>query len=413
MPIRAETITAMSPVDIGWWTAAALLVYLSVPLAAWLLTLVRAGLCLLGSSGCHERRIGEHGPVPLLFLVPAHNEEKVIGECMQSLLAQDYPPDMRSVVVIADNCSDGTVEVVRDLGAECLVRAAPDLPGKPHAIAWALERVGDLARWEACVIVDADSLVPANFAAKLAGYAPLRNRLAQPYNTISNPAASWLTRLAAVLGRARYEIEYPLRQAAGLNCPMTGNGMCLGSDLLARDGWQAFSLTENWEVYADYTTRGFEIVLANDARIYSLETESMSASRTRRSRWSRGRLQVLKTYWLKILNSNKIGWHQKLDLFADLSGLPPTIHALASAALAASFFTLLDGATTRYLGAIALACALPLVATSTIALAKDPEPAKAALALLALPFYALWRGWLLIESLFMSRESVWRKTERG
>lgn len=403
----------MSPVDVGMWAAAAFLVYLAVPLAAWLLTLLRAALNLIGRPKGRVRERGGDGIVPLLFLVPAHNEQSVIGGCIQSLLAQDYPGDMRSVIVIADNCSDGTAEVVRELGAECLVRTAPDLPGKPHAIAWALERVGELARWEACVIVDADSHVPADFAAKLGGHAPLRTRLAQPYNTISNPGASWLTRLGAVLGRARYEIEYPLRQAAGLNCPMTGNGMCLGSELLARDGWQAFSLTENWEVYADYTCKGVEIVLANDARIYSLETESVSASRTRRSRWSRGRLQVLRAYWRKILNTKEIGWHQKLDLFADLSGLPPTIHTLASVGLSATFLIVLDGTTSHYLGGIALACTLPLVSTSAIALARDPEPAKATLALLVLPFYALWRGWLLLDSLFMNRESVWRKTERG
>lgn len=403
----------MSHGHLGWWIAVALLVYLSVPLAAWILTLVQAAWNLVRGSGSEVQRVGGDHVVPLLFLVPAHNEESVIGDCIQSLLAQDYPSHMRSVVVIADNCSDGTAKVAGDLGAECLVRTAADRPGKPHAIAWALESVGDLARWEACVIVDADSLVPADFAAKLSGHAPLRTRLVQPYNTISNPTATWLTRLGAVLGRARYEVEYPLRQAAGLNCPLTGNGMCLGTDLLARDGWQAFSLTENWEIYADYTTRGVETALVNDARIYSVETESMAASRTRRSRWSRGRLQVLHGYWKKILTTTRISWHQKLNLFADLSGLPPTIHALASVGLAASFFFVFaDGVTTQYLGAVALASALPLVSTSAIALVKDPEPAKATLALLALPLYVVWRGWLLLDSLFTNRESVWRKTER-
>ena len=140
--------------------------------------------------------------------------------------------------------------------------------------------------------------------------------------------------------------------AAGeLNCPLTGNGMCIGSDILAQHGWTAFSLTENWELYADYTARGIRIDLANQARLYALESESLSGSRTRRSRWLRGRAHVLGAYWRPICRSRSIRWHQKLDAIAELATLPPTVHTFVALASAIILFFVLDDSVSRWFGA--------------------------------------------------------------
>jgi glycosyltransferase involved in cell wall biosynthesis len=46
----------------------------------------------------------------VVALVPAHNEEAAIGLALDSLAAQTRRPDL--VIVIPDNCTDGTVAVV-------------------------------------------------------------------------------------------------------------------------------------------------------------------------------------------------------------------------------------------------------------------------------------------------------------
>ncbi|MBS2021457.1 MAG: glycosyltransferase, partial [Deltaproteobacteria bacterium] len=40
------------------------------------------------------------------FVVPAHNEERGIGDTVRSLLAVTWPREAFRVVVVADNCSD-------------------------------------------------------------------------------------------------------------------------------------------------------------------------------------------------------------------------------------------------------------------------------------------------------------------
>ncbi|MBQ1483985.1 MAG: glycosyltransferase, partial [Eubacterium sp.] len=51
-------------------------------------------------------------------LIPARNEEQVIGRSVGSLLAQDYPRGLFEVFVIPNNCSDGTEAAALAAGAK-------------------------------------------------------------------------------------------------------------------------------------------------------------------------------------------------------------------------------------------------------------------------------------------------------
>lgn len=346
----------------------------------------------------------------LLFLVPAHNEEKHIGPCVQALLRQAYPGDRRRVVVIADNSSDGTAAIARAEGAECLERADARLPGKPRALAWALEQL--LADpWDACVIIDADTVVAADYARELARHSPLRGKAVQTYFGTLNERDTWLTRLAGVLTRCRYEVTYPLKARAALNCPLTGNGMSIGRELLEPQGWDAFSLTENWELFARYTSRGVVIDLAAGAKLFSQEASSMGQGQTQRKRWLAGRLGVLRSYGRAILGSRAIGPHQKLDALVELGGPSPVLH-LTVAVLVAVAAGLTPGPEGRWIALVALLSLTHLVVPVIVVLARHPEPGRTLAAFAMLPAYAVWRVFVLIRTVMGRKDTTWRRTAR-
>jgi cellulose synthase/poly-beta-1,6-N-acetylglucosamine synthase-like glycosyltransferase len=56
------------------------------------------------------------GPVTVTVLIPAHNEESCIGQTIRSLQAQSHHPER--IVVVADNCTDGTVAIASACGVE-------------------------------------------------------------------------------------------------------------------------------------------------------------------------------------------------------------------------------------------------------------------------------------------------------
>lgn len=49
-----------------------------------------------------------------MAIIPAHNEEAVVGNLVESLKNQDYPKDLYDIYVIADNCTDNTAKIARE-----------------------------------------------------------------------------------------------------------------------------------------------------------------------------------------------------------------------------------------------------------------------------------------------------------
>jgi len=67
------------------------------------------------------------------IVIAARNEEAVIGRLLESIRLQDYPSELLTVFVVADNCTDGTAQAARSGGAVCYERCDPDHRTKGYA----------------------------------------------------------------------------------------------------------------------------------------------------------------------------------------------------------------------------------------------------------------------------------------
>lgn len=347
---------------------------------------------------------------PLLFLVPAHDEEDLIGRCVESLRTQDYPADRLTVMVIADHCRDRTATVAREAGANVLVRRNERQRGKHHAIDWALEQL-PLDDWSAMVVIDADTIVDTGYARHLARRAPLRRALIQTYVGMSNEFENWLTRMAGLLTRNRWGVALPLKDGADLNCPLTGDGSVFGTEILMEYGWDVETITEGWELYSRYTLEGLMVDYEDRARLYAQETRSVEQSETQRQRWTAGRMAVLRRYWWRILKSRELPLLQRLDLIAELSSTGPVMHGfLGFSGLIVTL--LLNPPLTPLLIALFATTVIQPVLYSLISLAKHPEPVATLGASLRLPLYAAWRIPVGVKAFLMSGTERWIRTGR-
>lgn len=367
-------------------------------------------LCLIRRVPLRRRETGAQPP-SLLFLVPAHDEELNIGATAASLLGLEYPSDRRRVIVVADNCSDRTAELARAAGAECLERADLALPGKPRALAWALSQVS-LPDYDSVVIVDADTVADPGFARALADLGPLGEIAAQANILAANERENWLTRLGGVLNRCRYQVTYPIKARAGLNIPLTGNGMALGARVIERLGWTAFSIAEDSELYAQYTIAGVPILHAAAATVRSGEPSSLGAGATQRRRWLAGRLIILRERWREVLRSGAVDWHQKVDLLVELALASPVLHLLLALGFGGLGLALYPGAVGWVIVAAALGSLSAIVATTLVVLWRHEEPGPTLLAFLRLPLYAVWRAALFVRTLLTLRDRRWVRSPR-
>lgn len=125
-----------------------------------LITSAHLGLVTLASLAYRTPRPGPRQRARFLVLIPAHNEERVIGRCLEAINGDRRPEDF--VLVVADRCTDATGRIARAAGARVLQRGPADEPGRAAARQAGLEHARGL-EWDAVVMVDADSVVAPGF----------------------------------------------------------------------------------------------------------------------------------------------------------------------------------------------------------------------------------------------------------
>lgn len=112
------------------------------------------------------------------ILVPARNEERCIGPCIASLLAQDYPNF--ELIVLDDQSSDATPQLLAELGLRPedphrrVIRGQP-LPDGWVGKNWACDQLAQAASGEFLFFTDADTTHAPGTVSAAVAYAERRN----------------------------------------------------------------------------------------------------------------------------------------------------------------------------------------------------------------------------------------------
>ena len=99
-----------------------------------------------------------------MAILPAHNEEAVIANLVDSLMNQDYDKDLLDIYVIADNCTDNTAKIAKEHGAIVFERFDEAHKTKGYALNWFLQqKIKENADYDAFFVFDADNIVDKDF----------------------------------------------------------------------------------------------------------------------------------------------------------------------------------------------------------------------------------------------------------
>jgi cellulose synthase/poly-beta-1,6-N-acetylglucosamine synthase-like glycosyltransferase len=237
-----------------------------------------------------------------VFVVPAHNEESGITATVKSLLSVSYTRALFDVVVVADNCTDGTAEQARIAGAECIERFDKDLRGKGYALHMAFNKLIPRG-YDAFIVIDADSIISENFLSVLDVRLSRGEQVIQGYYGMSNPDASILTYLFQVGNLIENKLYWIPKQAFGLPIILRGNGMCFAREIVEKFPWNAFSITEDTEYGMMLTDNGIRIHFADDIGVYACQPETLQQAFAQRVRWAAGNSTLTKGRAVKMMVS--------------------------------------------------------------------------------------------------------------
>ena len=273
------------------------------------------------------------------ILIPARNEEAVIGNLIDSLNRQDYPRDAYSIYAVVNNSTDCTAETARQAGAEVLTIGQP-VSGKGEVLRLAFETLQNREDTDAYIIFDADNVVDSGFLREM-------NR---QYETgapvIQGRRIGKNVRDSLVSGF--YELFYLIQNicynhaqcVSGNSCSLNGTGWMIRRDWLERNGFETATLTEDLELTARVIARGERVLYAHDAVTYDEYPTTLRMSVRQLSRWCFGQKQCMCAYTGNLL-SCFLGRHSLSGLNLGIVFTAPVLLPVYIALLCLSFTLLL------------------------------------------------------------------------
>lgn len=244
-----------------------------------------------------EKPLVEDKEHRFMAIIPAHNEEKVISNLIESLKNQNYNKDLYDIYVIADNCTDETAKKAKEAGAIVYERFDEEHKTKGYALNWFLQqKIEEDAPYDAFCIFDADNIVDVNFLKAMNKKLCQGEDVVQGYRDIKNPSDSWVSAGYAIFYWTMNRFYHLARYNLGLSPLINGTGFMVKFDVVKPEGWNTKTLTEDIEFSLKRIIAGKKLGWATDAIVYDEQPVGFKQSWSQRSRWTVGHIQCLKEY---------------------------------------------------------------------------------------------------------------------
>ena len=234
------------------------------------------------------------------ILIAARNEEAVIGNLLDSIKEQDYPSDLLTVFVVADNCTDATAKIARDKGAICYERFNDKERTKGFALRFLFENIKKdygIESFEGYFIFDADNLLNKNYITKMNDSFDSGVKIITSYRNTKNFDENWVAASYALHWLRSIRTRHRARSVLRLATNIQGTGFLFASELV-KDGWRYTSLTEDRAFTADAVAMGYQISYNDEAVFYDEQPTKIKVALRQRLRWSKGHLMAFQeTGW--------------------------------------------------------------------------------------------------------------------
>ncbi|WP_238651394.1 glycosyltransferase family 2 protein [Paenibacillus piscarius] len=241
---------------------------------------------------------GEHPMVTIM--VPAHNEGIVIGQTVESLLALDYPHDRYEIIVINDNSSDHSAELLAAIQRRNPERnliiintdAVTGGKGKSNALNIGFAR----SRGELIAIYDADN-TPERTALKYLVAEIIHDEglgaVIGKFRT-RNRDASLLTRFINIETLSFQWMAQAGRWKLFKLCTIPGTNFIMRRSIVESiGGWDVKAIAEDTEISFRIYMMGYRIKFQPKSVTWEQEPQTVKVWFKQRTRWAKGNIYVI------------------------------------------------------------------------------------------------------------------------
>ena len=228
------------------------------------------------------------------ILIAARNEKYVIGNLIDSIKKQDYPSDLYTIFVVADNCTDNTAEIARKKGAIVYERFDDIHKTKGYALEFLVNNIKKdygIDSFEGYFVFDADNLLKSNYISKMNDAFDEGCKIITSYRNTKNFDENWVASTYALHWIRSIRVNHRARSILRLATNIQGTGFLFTNEVI-KNGWHYTSLTEDRALTADAVAQGYQITYQDEAEFYDEQPTNIKIALRQRLRWSKGHLQA-------------------------------------------------------------------------------------------------------------------------
>ncbi|MDW8040535.1 MAG: glycosyltransferase family 2 protein [Nitrososphaerota archaeon] len=250
-------------------------------------------------------------------LIPARNEERVIGRLLQRMTELTYPKDRLQVIVIDDASKDDTGKIAEQYSKAynyvSVIHRGEHEGGRGKASA--LNAGLKHATGEIVLCFDADYYPQRDIVEKLAKeFIDPKVGAVQGRVVVLNEPQNIVTRLVSLERIGGYRVDQEARDRLGLITQFGGTVGGFRRKLLEElGGWDERMLAEDTDLTFRVYLAGYKVKYVLDAECYEEAVENWRAYWRQRYRWAKGHMQCAFKHSISLLKSDKLTFVQKVD----------------------------------------------------------------------------------------------------
>lgn len=264
------------------------------------------------------------------IIIPARNEEAVIGDTIKCLLKQKYPRELFDIFVVADNCTDKTAEVARAAGAIVFEHFDDDPAHKraSYALKYGFECIlKEYDRYDAFIKFDADNLMNDTYIEKMNDAFDAGVLCARGYENSKNLTESIYSGISGLWYIRYTRFTCNIRSFLRTSQMLTGAGMMFSADIIRNaGGWDALSTSDDAEFCMKRLFQGIKSHYVPDAMVYEDQPTTLKDTFNRNKRMGHGIHKLFYKQGIPALGKVVTGkWKLKysyLDMFMEMLFVP-------------------------------------------------------------------------------------------
>jgi len=208
------------------------------------------------------------------IIIPAHNEENVIGKCLSSLIRQDFRKKYE-IIVINDGSTDKTKEIVKKYPVKLINF------NKGHSAAFARNGGSKIAVGDYLIFIDADQIVEKNFVRKISRFFSRNKVDGTDYLVFSYEPETIYQRAWSVYRKCNPSLGFPHIIKRKVFMKLNGFN-------------EKIFYNEDNDLKERFLKNGYEFKDSIDAKVYHIEPETLNDFIRQRKWQAKGILSLIR-----------------------------------------------------------------------------------------------------------------------